>query len=135
MEHGPFRFRNNKKQWVLEENPHSWHRLPANVLYIDQPVGTGLSFTTTEDYCSNDEEVNEDLYAFLQNFLKVHAELFVDQQSNSMNRKLWFSGESYAGHYIPSFINHLLQKEDNTDTNKNDIQINIGGAAIGTFKF
>lgn len=131
MENGPFRFRNNKKQWVLEENPHSWHRLPANVLYIDQPVGTGFSFTTTNDYCSNDEEVNDDLYAFLQNFLKVHAELFVDQQSNSMNRNLWFSGESYAGHYIPSFINHLLQKEENIDSNKNDIQINIGGAAIG----
>jgi len=132
VENGPFQLRNNNNGWFLEENPHSWHKLPAYVLYIDQPVGTGLSYTTDDEYCSNDQEVNDDLYAFLQNFLKVHADIFVDQQSNSLNRKLWFSGESMAGHYIPSFVSHVLHKTDNNlDDGEGGIKINIGGAAIG----
>jgi len=118
IENGPFRFEKIQDKWSLEQNPDSWHTL-GYLLYIDQPVGTGLSYTTDEHYCTNDEEVNEDLYAFLQNFLKVHKDVFLT--NGKMNRKLWFSGESYAGHYIPSFLNYALNKDD----------LNIGGAAIG----
>lgn len=34
----------------------SWHKA-ANVMYVDQPVGTGLSFTTKGNYADNDLEV------------------------------------------------------------------------------
>lgn len=34
----------------------SWHNA-ANVMYVDQPVGTGLSFTTKDNYADNDEQV------------------------------------------------------------------------------
>lgn len=34
----------------------SWHKA-ANVMYVDQPVGTGLSFTTKDNYADNDLEV------------------------------------------------------------------------------
>lgn len=34
----------------------SWHNL-ANVMYVDQPVGTGLSFTTRGNYADNDLQV------------------------------------------------------------------------------
>lgn len=34
----------------------SWHNA-ANVMYVDQPVGTGLSFTTKANYADNDLEV------------------------------------------------------------------------------
>ncbi|CAN0430791.1 unnamed protein product, partial [Ectocarpus sp. 13 AM-2016] len=37
---------------------HSWHNV-ANVLYVDQPVGTGLSFTTNGNYADNDLQVRE----------------------------------------------------------------------------
>lgn len=35
---------------------NSWHNA-ANVLYVDQPVGTGLSFTTDSNYANNDLQV------------------------------------------------------------------------------
>ena len=34
----------------------SWHNV-ANVMYVDQPVGTGLSFTVSDNYAENDIEV------------------------------------------------------------------------------
>lgn len=34
----------------------SWHEA-ANVMYVDQPVGTGLSFTTKANYADNESEV------------------------------------------------------------------------------
>lgn len=34
----------------------SWHKA-ANVMYVDQPVGTGLSFTTNANYADNELEV------------------------------------------------------------------------------
>lgn len=35
---------------------NSWHNA-ANVLYVDQPLGTGLSFTTDSNYANNDLQV------------------------------------------------------------------------------
>jgi carboxypeptidase C (cathepsin A) len=53
-------------------NPHSWHHA-ANMLYIDQPVGTGMSWTNTYRYDNSDEIVNAHFYGFLQNFFKLHG--------------------------------------------------------------
>lgn len=38
----------------------------ANTLYIDQPVGTGFSYTTTKAYCANDQCIASNVYTFLQ---------------------------------------------------------------------
>ena len=38
-ENGPFRL-NEQKQ--IERNPYSWNNF-ANLLYVDQPIGTGFS--------------------------------------------------------------------------------------------
>lgn len=34
----------------------SWHNV-ANVMYVDQPAGTGLSFTNHNNYADNDSQV------------------------------------------------------------------------------
>ena len=41
----------------------SWHNV-ANVMYVDQPVGTGLSFTTSDSYANNDVQVTKVLLCF-----------------------------------------------------------------------
>jgi carboxypeptidase D len=107
---------------------HSWHKAPAYTLYIDQPVGTGLSFTTGKNYPRNDKEVNTDFYIFLQSFFKVHADKFVTEQR--VNRPFYFSGESHAGHYIPSMMAYILDQNEQAPAN-GAFYIPLSGAGIG----
>ncbi|KAL7580720.1 hypothetical protein ACA910_001005 [Epithemia clementina (nom. ined.)] len=129
LENGPLQWTLVDGKYMLQKNPYSWHNAPAYTLYIDQPVGTGLSFTTNKGYPKNDEEVNTDFYYFLTSFFDLHADKFL--KDGSVNRKVFFSGESHAGHYIPSMMNYILQK--------NRIGsypfIPLAGAAIGNGYF
>lgn len=132
LENGPIQWKLDTvtSEYKLVENPHSWHKTPAYTLYIDQPVGTGLSFTTSRTYPKNDEEVNVDFYAFLQNFFSLHEDKFVT--GNKVNRDIYFSGESHAGHYIPSMMNYILQRNDaGAGNDGRSIKIPLAGAAIG----
>ena len=136
IENGPFRLVfDGDSDWRLKVDPHSWHRIPAWVLYIDQPVGTGFSFTKRGNYCGNDEAVNQDFYAFLQTFLSVYREHFVTKESGKnpvINRELYFSGESHAGHYIPSMMDYILQMNDVAAAQTPPrIRIPLAGAALG----
>jgi carboxypeptidase D len=116
--------------YKLQANPSSWHTAPAYTLYIDQPVGTGLSFTTSGTYPRNDEQVNVDFYAFLQTFFALHADKFVD--GHSVNRDVYFSGESHAGHYIPHMMRYILERNDaGAGEDGKSVSIPLGGAAIG----
>ena len=137
LENGPFRLVHDNTvggTWTIETNPHSWHRIPAWVLYIDQPVGTGLAYTTKNSYARNDAEVNADFHFFLTEFLELFGEVFLsdggDGAAPVLNRKLYFSGESHAGHYIPSMMSYILNRNDDT-ANPPDVIIPISGAAIG----
>jgi len=142
LEHGPFRLQQNSGQWNIDIHPYSWHKSPAYMLYIDQPVGTGLSFTRKKNYCRNDLEINYDFHYFLQNFLFTYSDLFLKEIDNNkkenifysynLKRPLYFSGESYAGHFIASMIDYILQRNiDNIESTAPLIYIPVAGAAIG----
>ena len=115
-----------------------WHKVPAYTLYIDQPVGTGWSITSSHDYPRNDEEINIDFYYFLQEFFKLHADKFVRDRTKKVHRPLYVSGESYAGHYIPSFINHVLKRNQqlvpSDNNNNNEITISITVGMVGRIR-
>ena len=50
----------------LELNPYAWTHM-LNMIYIDIPVGTGFSYSKTQDgYYSSDTLWVEQTYAFLQ---------------------------------------------------------------------
>jgi carboxypeptidase D len=137
LEHGPFRINVLDAKWEIHTNPHSWHTAPAHVVYVDQPVGTGLSFTTSGHYPSNDDEVNQDFHHWLQQFLLLHAPLFLNDNRTALKVPLFFTGESHAGHYIPSMMNYIHQHNNNNIDNQQQqqqqqrLQIRIEGAAIG----
>jgi len=138
LENGPLRLvkDDNNKSWSIQLNEYSWHKAPAYVLYVDQPVGTGLSFTKQKKYCRNDLEVNIDFHKFLENFLIMYQEFFLvdgeDKAQRSMKRPMYFSGESHAGHYIPSMIDYILQRNDEpNETDAPRVNMNVRGAAIG----
>ena len=126
LENGPIQWTLvNGSNLMLQQNPYSWHNAPAYTLYIDQPVGTGLSFTTNRDYPTSDEGVNNDFYYFLTSFFDLHADKFVEDES--VYRPVFFAGESYAGHYIPSMMNFILKQ----NTKNKELSIPLSGAAIG----
>eukprot|EP00979_Chaetoceros_neogracilis_P012492 scaffold3337_cov256-Chaetoceros_neogracile.AAC.26 len=148
LENGPFRLispqTSNKQDWTIDINPYSWHTAPAYVLYIDQPVGTGLSFTKSGKYCTNDLQIDIDFHLFLENFMLVHADKFLlpkevvestDGKSlfqYHMQRPLHFSGESHAGHYIPSMMDFILKKNDDLNSETLPlVRFDLRGAAIG----
>jgi carboxypeptidase C (cathepsin A) len=98
IENGPFQLQKDEQDaYYVTSAQFSWHKTPAYTMYIDQPVGTGLSFTTSKKYPTNDEEVNIDFYAFLQSFFKLHQDKFVTEKI--VNREVYFSGESHSGTY------------------------------------
>lgn len=86
------------------------------MLYIDQPVGTGFSYTTNNGYVTNMDDVGRDLFNFIQQFYVM----FPEQKAND----LWITGESYAGRYVPAFAYKL-------DAEKINSGINLKGIAIG----
>ena len=152
LENGPFRLvpTDDGKGWRVDVSKYSWHNAPAWVLYIDQPVGTGLSFTKKGNYCKDDAEVNADFHYFLVQFLTAYGDIFLTEAAPApeggdeaagnikrrvLNRPLFFSGESHAGHYIPSMIDYILKANDNgvagDATDPVPVFIPVTGAAIG----
>ncbi|XP_048608128.1 serine carboxypeptidase-like 47 isoform X1 [Brassica napus] len=115
-ENGPFAISENLS---LSWNPYSWDKV-SNIIYVDQPVGTGFSNISDTSLLRHDETgVSNDLYDFLQAFFKDHPQL----QKNDF----YITGESYAGHYVPALASRIRSG------NKNDegIPINLKGVAIG----
>jgi len=97
FEHGPFMLSNGR----VVDNPYSWHHL-ANVLYIDQPAGTGFSYTDAEQgYRQTLADVAEDIHTFFVQFFKRYPAY--------ASLDLYLSGESYAGKYIPAISTRLAR--------------------------
>lgn len=88
-----------------------------SMLYIDNPVGTGFSFTKSDaGYCTTETEVAENLYSALAQFFR----LFPEYKTNDF----YLTGESYAGKYIPA-VAHRIHKESHPK------QVLLRGVAIG----
>ncbi len=102
---------------VPKLNPHSWNN-KANLLYIDQPIGTGYSNGSIFNLPKNEEKIREHMGIFLTKFYKKYPEF--------KNKPLYISGESYAGHYIPFIADYLLEKPEFKEQG-----IELAGIAIG----
>lgn len=133
LELGPFKLDKNNQD--IKSNPSSWHNV-ANLLFIDQPVGTGLSYTTARDgYCGNDEQVNNHFYKFMQSFFQLHKRyVSTDAEGRKVSRPFFMAGESHAGHFIPSMAAYILNQNKNLQSStdgSSDIVINMQGIALG----
>nr|XP_018901500.1 PREDICTED: venom serine carboxypeptidase-like [Bemisia tabaci] len=104
----------------LKRREYSWNRR-CNLLFFDQPVGTGYSFTKTYyGFAKNETDVARDLYTALVQLFT----LFPSLQRN----KFFIAGESYAGKYIPA-IGHKIYHENKVPGAA--LKINLGGLMIG----
>jgi cathepsin A (carboxypeptidase C) len=83
-------------------NPHSWNT-NASVIFLDQPVGVGYSYTGGESVKST-ASAAKDVYVFL--------ELFFQKFPQFIKNDFHIAGESYAGHYIPKFATEIINQAD-----------------------
>jgi len=117
IEHGPFYVTD---QLELKKRSTAWS-LPYNVLYIDQPVGTGFSYTKNElGYATNQEMVANDLYEALNQFYTMFPDL--------LDEDFYVTGESYAGKYVPAIAYKIHQMNSQPDK---EMTIPLKGLAIG----
>ncbi|OIW05826.1 hypothetical protein TanjilG_23612 [Lupinus angustifolius] len=115
-ENGPFKLTKNLS---LVWNEYGWDKA-SNIIFVDQPIGTGFSYSSDDDDIRTDETgVSNDLYDFLQAFFKEHPQF--------SKNDFFITGESYAGHYIPA----LASRVHKGNKAKEGIPINLKGFAIG----
>jgi carboxypeptidase D len=82
------------------QNPWTWVNL-TNVIWVDQPVGTG--FSTGNASAVSEEDVAQQFLGFWKNFVDT----FELQQ-----RKVYLTGESYAGMFIPYIADAMFTRND-----------------------
>ena len=82
-------------------NPYSWLNA-GNVVWLEQPVGTG--FTTGKSTVQNEDDVGKQVAGFLDNFYATFPEL--------KGKKLYLTGESYAGSYSKRMYSLKLCNRD-----------------------
>lgn len=88
QENGPCQFYNGSSTPSL--NPYSWNEY-ANMIYIDQPIGTGFSYGT--DPVTSTVTAAPYVWALLQAFYANFPQY--------ENRDFGLFTESYGGHYGP----------------------------------
>ncbi|KAK9466806.1 Alpha/Beta hydrolase protein [Lipomyces arxii] len=102
MEVGPFRVGSDGK---LVQNSGRWNQY-ANVLFVDNPLGTGFSFVDTDSYLHELPEMVNDFMTFMDTFFDLFPQYLVDD--------MYIAGESYAGMYIPYITDAILARNNGT---------------------
>lgn len=124
----------------IKINPHSWHHT-ANMLFLDQPVGTGMSYTKRNTYRTDEATLAQDFHEFLVKFMKRHPEYLTSETGSSSDegdddgsaqvqtsRPVYIFGESHAGRYIPQFSDYILKQNTRNDS---AVRIQLAGVGIG----
>ena len=70
MEVGPYRV---KDDGTLQYNEGSWNEF-ANLLFVDNPVGTGFSYVNTDSYLHELDEMADHFITFLDKWFKLFPE-------------------------------------------------------------
>lgn len=74
MEIGPYRVKDAE---TLEYNNGSWDEF-ANLLFVDQPVGTGFSYVNTNSYLHDLPEMATHMITFLEKWFSIFPEYEAD---------------------------------------------------------
>ncbi|XP_038707253.1 serine carboxypeptidase-like [Tripterygium wilfordii] len=117
---GPFRIEEyNLSSLHLKWNIYGWDMV-SNIIYVDQPIGTGLSYPFNDNDIRQDQNgISNDLYDFLQEFFKKYPDF--------VNNDFFITGQSYAGHYAPALASRIQRGNRENE----GIHINLKGFAVG----
>lgn len=100
MEIGPYRVKDSNGP-VLEYNEGSWNEF-ANIMFVDNPVGTGFSYVDTDSFVHELPEMADQFVKFLEKWFALFPEYEHDD--------LYIAGESYAGQHIPYISKAILER-------------------------
>lgn len=109
QENGPFLWQYGTLKPV--KNPWSWHTL-TNVVWIEQPVGTG--FSIGKPTITSEEELAVQFLGWWKNFVDTFS---------LQGYKIYIAGESYAGYYCPYIASAMLDTNDTTYYNMSGVTI------------
>ncbi|CAH7149667.1 Cpvl [Phodopus roborovskii] len=119
VEHGPYIITNNMT--VLARD-FPW-TTTLSMLYVDNPVGTGFSFTDSiRGYAISEDDVAQDLYSALIQFFQLFPEY--------VKNAFYVTGESYAGKYVPAIAHYIHSLNP-----VRELKIHLEGIAIGDAYF
>ena len=120
FENGPYQLDNQKIR--LMKNDNRWSKI-SNIVYVDQPPGTGFSYSDSFfNYARDNENVADYMYSFLIKFFQKYPQFSLSP--------VFIMGDSFAGQFIPTICAKILQKNEEKNP-KPEMIININGAAIG----
>ncbi|XP_038707188.1 serine carboxypeptidase-like 49, partial [Tripterygium wilfordii] len=117
---GPFRIeKDNSNNLYLKWHDYGWDMI-SNIIYVDQPIGTGLSYTSNNNNIRHDQiGISNDLYNFLREFFKLYPDF--------VKNDFFITGQSYAGHYAPALASRIQEGNRRNE----GIHINLKGFAVG----
>lgn len=111
----------NYSQLTLRE--HRWNRI-ANMVYLESPVGVGFSYSDDGVYTITDDTAATDN--------RAAVEAFYVRFPNFKENELFITGESYAGIYVPTLAEAIVQGQlDGTYTGARLTGIAVGNGCIG----
>ncbi|KAL8280321.1 hypothetical protein RQP46_007238 [Phenoliferia psychrophenolica] len=108
MELGPLRVQ--KDGSVLEVGGSAWNEY-ANVLFLDQPAGTGYSYVTKHDDVRELAEAANHVVRFLANLYEIFPEFATMDTDKYYGLQTYLAGESFAGQYIPYIADKILESQ------------------------
>ncbi|PIA29441.1 hypothetical protein AQUCO_06000060v1 [Aquilegia coerulea] len=84
---------------ALELNPNSWTKV-ANIVFLDSPVGTGFSYSTTSQgsYSTTTTSAQQSC-SFIRKWLADHPEF--------LSNPLYVGGDSFSGLTVPIVTQHI----------------------------
>ena len=89
-------------------NAYSWHN-NASVIFLEQPAGTGLATLLPETpYPATHLEGAIDFQTFLNIFF---GKIFPNMAALPFH----IAGESFGGHYVPTYTHHILESRRKRD--------------------
>jgi cathepsin A (carboxypeptidase C) len=105
----------------LKYNNYSWNS-HANVIFLDQPINVGYSYSSDGSTVNSSPVAGEDVYAFL--------ELFLTRYPKYSKAPFHIAAESYGGTYAPNFANVIHNKNKELELRPQNGVININLASV-----
>ncbi|RVW80672.1 Serine carboxypeptidase-like 18 [Vitis vinifera] len=109
---------------TLELKEYTWTET-LNIIYLDAPVGTGFSYSTTQEgYTMDDYKSAAQIYEFLKKWLIQHPEF--------LKNNLYIGGDSYSGIPVPMIVQDIYYGVADSERGGSPrLNLNLQGYVLG----